>query len=1086
MRQAFRHWPGVPLIDAARSTEASVIEWCSWPKSACASRSLSLDGMNLRENELALSTLIHRHREHLEKVLPDADDWLLRASNCLELLKDFLYKPPSERPGWSQTIDRMEIPVRWKRKIFELAVRWPKLKTVLWYLAFLELSNTAPCGFHGLGWLEDHAESICGLMSRHDGVQVAILLSRVGPDIDPRWLSTIFEFLSDPSLGQTECLARFTRADDLAQTLRNRLNNQPTDVPEQRVALTLADKIVAQLASYVAMKRGSIRKVTGLLGALVDKDLSHLVRALNRRAQAEERRLTKELLKLEQLGVHYYVEAIGTHHAQARAHVVTNLRQESLAVTTFFDFSQRLCEETHSHDQLCAATELFERANCLRVANRIYLAVQWHAEDWAEVNKFLPVINELLARRGIHAQLTKHWLHQTLPSVSQQKEDVELVQTGLRYADSAGWRKAIQLLECLVYGQGERLTETTVTALIKLAQAAPGLNAAHSIWRSLPAELLARADLAALQLAIWLTSDGEDLRMTLAWLSQHLYMVAQVSKLKATFTTTEYQWTLRRLLQKRDLASLEHWSENAELLESFGIKVPEEIQTSADTAWTQAYPVAFQEVLARLAGICDKAEKVAFSVIGGFYPSAAQLNAEIDSLEVLLANAIQHGQSATKCERIVKRIDNLKRELVTPRAISPARQMRLVDKLSTRVEQAVLESVSTLARDTLQRQLGAMPTEDLCQRLARPPYNRILPALAKLPADHQKLAWRALAASWDNSLKLLSEPANQKFLKQMNQRGLNLEAWLSSEFSTPGSRADGTTYRVAFTQDPLDILLMGHHFSTCLAPESFNFYSTVSNLVDANKRVVYGRSHDGELIGRCLFALTNQGHIQTFNRYQRCSEDGFPEAIDRFAAKLAAAMKTSLTESGQVSCLVARRWYDDGCMPVPSSERGKSARLSSLIEAQPDVQPLQLAMEVFDTEEAIVRAANTMYEYGLFYEVRTVNSLFPLLVCERPVPLSLRLRLAARVWFGGNLDLARTVFVGLTNREIYRSLGRETLRDLIEERGFAELMTDRDPYLARRMLRASRPNYVRSDEQEESKMRQAMRDHISVVISCQR
>ncbi len=332
----------------------------------------------------------------------------------------------------------MQIPARWQRKILELAARWPRLKTVLWYLAFLELTTTDPGGFHGLVWLEEHAEFICGLMSRTDGVQVAILLTRVGPHIDPGWLSTIFEFLSDPALGQTACLARFTRADDLAQTLRNRLNNKPTDVPEQRLGPTLADRLAEQLAQYVAMKPGTIRKITSFLGALVAKDLSHLVRTLNSRAQAEERRLTKELLKLEQLGIHYYVEAIGTHHAHARAQVVTNLRQESLAVVAFFAMSLRLCEETPTNDQLCVATEFFERANSLRIADRINLAVQWHGKGWASVNNYLPTITELLARRGMHSQLKRHWLRQNRPSVSQQKEDVELVKTGLRYADSAG------------------------------------------------------------------------------------------------------------------------------------------------------------------------------------------------------------------------------------------------------------------------------------------------------------------------------------------------------------------------------------------------------------------------------------------------------------------------------------------------------------------------------------------------------------------------------------------------------------------------------------------------------------------------
>ncbi|MFH0836777.1 MAG: hypothetical protein V1870_01485, partial [Candidatus Aenigmatarchaeota archaeon] len=68
-------------------------------------------------------------------------------------------------------------------------------------------------------------------------------------------------------------------------------------------------------------------------------------------------------------------------------------------------------------------------------------------------------------------------------------------------------------------------------------------------------------------------------------------------------------------------------------------------------------------------------------------------------------------------------------------------------------------------------------------------------------------------------------------------------------------------------QDMLKILQMGNYFSnSCLALGKGNTCSTVANAVDINKRVLYA-TMNGEVIGRKLIALNDDGEIVQFRTY---------------------------------------------------------------------------------------------------------------------------------------------------------------------------------------------------------------------------
>jgi hypothetical protein len=197
----------------------------------------------------------------------------------------------------------------------------------------------------------------------------------------------------------------------------------------------------------------------------------------------------------------------------------------------------------------------------------------------------------------------------------------------------------------------------------------------------------------------------------------------------------------------------------------------------------------------------------------------------------------------------------------------------------------------------------------------------LLPHLLSVPElPSRRLALRLLRARagpfpWD----LRDEPANAHFIAALSRRGIRMTPWIDGI----GLAAEDTPRGRVFVQlerDPLEVLMMGKHFDTCLSPGWFNFFSAVSNAADVNKRVLYVRDEHGTVAGRCLLALDKDGRILTFHAYCHDSEGyAMLDVTRRFVLRLAQAMGTSIVTQGEVSCLLSHDWYDDGPEDIAGS-----------------------------------------------------------------------------------------------------------------------------------------------------------------------
>ncbi|NJN18552.1 MAG: hypothetical protein HC822_20985 [Oscillochloris sp.] len=163
-------------------------------------------------------------------------------------------------------------------------------------------------------------------------------------------------------------------------------------------------------------------------------------------------------------------------------------------------------------------------------------------------------------------------------------------------------------------------------------------------------------------------------------------------------------------------------------------------------------------------------------------------------------------------------------------------------------------------------------------------------------------------------------PENAAFLARLQQRGIDPAAWLAARprmvhlADAPGERI---SLRMATTG--LQVLQMGNYFDTCLAREGVNAFSALSNAIDLNKRVLYAYRADGQVLGRKLIALSNEGRLLGYHCYTRGLNDSasaaLAEAMRRYLLEFAAACGLETADHGDVENLVAEHWYNDGAQP---------------------------------------------------------------------------------------------------------------------------------------------------------------------------
>ena len=329
-----------------------------------------------------------------------------------------------------------------------------------------------------------------------------------------------------------------------------------------------------------------------------------------------------------------------------------------------------------------------------------------------------------------------------------------------------------------------------------------------------------------------------------------------------------------------------------------------------------------------LQAISPAAGSITGRILGKHFPDPARLKREIAALRQRLAEQPHDGN-------LQARLANLQQRLDQPQQPQPQQLAKLERKLREAIDGEVARQWLTAIDEQLQADrhqlLGA---EKLPSWMNSRNANRVLRGILSLKPRFRELGLRCLQAECREEVDWpASEPANRQWQQQMQQRGLQLEPWLTPQPPVSVNCPKGRKVFIGLETSHFETLCMGLHFQTCLSPDSFNFFSAISNAVDLNKRVLYARDARQRVVGRCLLAIGETGGLLTFNPYCHQPEIDFGELVATFAANLAASMGTVVVNSDNVSPLVAPDWYDDGSTDLGGTITSEGSPLRSLLQS---------------------------------------------------------------------------------------------------------------------------------------------------------
>ncbi len=480
---------------------------------------------------------------------------------------------------------------------------------------------------------------------------------------------------------------------------------------------------------------------------------------------------------------------------------------------------------------------------------------------------------------------------------------------------------------------------------------------------------------------------------------------------------------------------------------------------AVDPALLERVPAAIHPELHALAATGDDPGRAATRALGVIAPPDA-VRRELRAIERILAGGASLDES--RRSGLARRRVNLLGRVAAPLSISPERVDRAAEKLRRRlrivVADAWLGELRIAANGALTEWLGVAPPAEW---LDNPKRAELLAACNGLGVGFRRLAARLLAARlgprpWD----LRGDPANAAFLERLTARELDVAPWLDGIEERPIVLPDGGRLSLALEEDPIEVLLMGRPFETCLAPGDFNFFSAVSNAADINKRVWIARDANGTVQARSLVALTDTGRIRTFAVYAHREHETFRRCFGEAVAALARRMGTGLARGdASVSNLLAADWYDDGHRTLPGTDRvAGDDPLGHLIARVERLAPDDLARELTSIAETDRprAAARILHEPAVIERPELAGPILERLGEPRGEDEVRDVVLAASLARQAGLDdAARARLLPLVHRP--RVVGRIAP-------ALAELLTDLDrPQRALRLLRRTRRSGIRGE-----------------------
>ncbi|MEM9645847.1 MAG: hypothetical protein AAF989_12725, partial [Planctomycetota bacterium] len=545
------------------------------------------------------------------------------------------------------------------------------------------------------------------------------------------------------------------------------------------------------------------------------------------------------------------------------------------------------------------------------------------------------------------------------------------------------------------------------------------------------------------------------------------------------------------------------------------------------TDWINRYPEELHDSLRQLATLHSDAFSVAQKILAKDFPNAEADRRELKHLQALVSQANEGpSESVTPQEDLEElrrigglkeRINNLQERLNNPLQVSSRRLARLLSKLERRIDTELTDRMAQSCLESSQRSFSheltsfsvvqlrdAMFENGHPQGIKSAVFRQVFAGIIGLRPRMRSIGVRLLAQSFEHPSETTTSDAsqhkeNKRFLERMADRDIDLEPWLSPGFRHRITNQQQPHYEIAFGRKPFDYLLMGMHFQTCLSPDSFNFFSAVANAVDINKQVLYGKTSDGKIMGRCLVALTDEGEINVFNRYSHDSQWGFADAALCFIKELAERMGTSITDGGSVSPLVSDEWYDDGASgmcELLGIHDSNDALLSLLQNAAPSeiLQHVRSQYPQVTTQKFIELLLPWHSDAKIAELLSYLGTDWMRLV--RPVGLRLRMILVFLQDHSAEQDVPQHLPSTRDDSDcfpkaiqpVFRSISQRALRKLFRNSTCGDphcdtfhglgsidrvssLLLKMPPTLGLQMMRASRPRSIRSDQDESNRNR---------------
>jgi hypothetical protein len=490
---------------------------------------------------------------------------------------------------------------------------------------------------------------------------------------------------------------------------------------------------------------------------------------------------------------------------------------------------------------------------------------------------------------------------------------------------------------------------------------------------------------------------------------------------------------------------------------------------SAPPAWAGRYPAELHPALRRLAALSDGAEAAAGELLSKEFPDPAAVARELAAVEERL-------RSRPDDAGLAKRRAALATRLTAAPRVSPVRLDHLRTKLDLAADRLLVAGRLRQAEDRLRARLAELlDVAAIPDWLLERPYSSLLAAALELTGPVRELALRIFRRRCGSPpWTFRDEPANRQFVERLRALGIDPAPWLDPPPGEWVEGKNGRRVRLAFEDDPREVLRMGEHFGTCLSPGSFNFFSAVVNAADVNKRVVYARDAGNRVVGRCLLALTDAGRVLTFHDYCHEPDLGFGALVGALAERLAGAMGTHVATTGAVAPLLAPEWYDDG----PRDLCGRFAFLNhdapfrrclNDLDRADVVPALQKACGPLPLNEVTLPLILGLPE--LDRRPHLVLPLLPLLEAVPHLPREAWWRAAELAHAAGEVAFA----AGVLNRHLAPELVKQIRRHgLVRVNAVVAALARIDPSAALRVVRATRATGVRDDGDETDDDRRAI------------